>query len=108
MDNRSRWPVETFGMRLCSEGSRNQSGDYACQPRRTPGGTFRRKTHRRGQDVRSLSKGKGTSPSAIRRNGTGLGPFETVTMDFITGLPPSLWRGKVYDAVMVLVDPLTK
>ena len=35
-------------------------------------------------------------------------PFETVTMDFITGLPPSTWNGKVYDTILVIVDVFTK
>ncbi len=29
-------------------------------------------------------------------------------MDFITGLPDSLWRGTVYDAILVIVDRYTK
>ena len=32
------------------------------------------------------------------------GPFEVITMDFITELPPS----KSYDAILVIVDKLTK
>jgi transposase InsO family protein len=36
------------------------------------------------------------------------GPMEWVTLDFITGLPPSKWRGGVYDAVLVLVETFTK
>jgi hypothetical protein len=35
-------------------------------------------------------------------------PFETITLDFVTGLPPSMWRGKVYDAILVIVDAYTK
>jgi transposase InsO family protein len=35
-------------------------------------------------------------------------PFETTSLDFITGLPPSAWRGKVYDAILVIVDMFTK
>ncbi len=35
-------------------------------------------------------------------------PLETITMDFITGLPPSKWRGKVYDAALVIVEAFTK
>jgi hypothetical protein len=35
-------------------------------------------------------------------------PFETITLDFITGLPPSRWHGKVYDAILVIVDAYTK
>ena len=35
-------------------------------------------------------------------------PFETITMDFITGLPPSKWRNQVHDAILVIVDTYTK
>jgi hypothetical protein len=35
-------------------------------------------------------------------------PFETITLDFITGLPPSRWRNQVYDAILVVVDAYTK
>lgn len=35
-------------------------------------------------------------------------PFEIVTLDFIPKLPPSRWMGKVYDTILVMVDPLTK
>jgi hypothetical protein len=36
-------------------------------------------------------------------------PWGTVTMDFITDLPPSLaWNGAVYDSVLVVIDRLTK
>src|SRR2546423_11262874 len=35
-------------------------------------------------------------------------PLEIITMDFITGLPPSKWRGKVYDAILVIVETFTK
>ena len=35
-------------------------------------------------------------------------PFETLSMDFITGLPPSAWRGQVYDTILVIVDVFTK
>ena len=35
-------------------------------------------------------------------------PGEWLSMDFITGMPPSRWNGKVYDAVLVLVDMFTK
>ena len=29
-------------------------------------------------------------------------------MDFVTGLPPSKYRGKIYDAILVVVDRFTK
>jgi hypothetical protein len=29
-------------------------------------------------------------------------------MDFITRLPPARWQGKIYDAVLVIVDLYTK
>lgn len=35
-------------------------------------------------------------------------PFEEITMDFITGLPPSKRGASVYDAILVIVDRLTK
>ena len=35
-------------------------------------------------------------------------PFETVTMDFITGLPVSDWEGRKYDSILAMVCPLTK
>jgi transposase InsO family protein len=35
-------------------------------------------------------------------------PFETITLDFITGLPPSRWRNQVFDSILVIVDPYTK
>ncbi len=35
-------------------------------------------------------------------------PWEEITMDFITGLPPSLRRGNVYDTILVVVDRYTK
>lgn len=35
-------------------------------------------------------------------------PFETISLDFITGLPPSRWRNKVYNAILVVVDLYTK
>jgi hypothetical protein len=35
-------------------------------------------------------------------------PFETISLDFITGLPPSKWRGHVYDSILVVVDTYTK
>ena len=33
--------------------------------------------------------------------------FDTIIVDFIVKLPPSVWRGKVYDSIPV-VDALTK
>jgi hypothetical protein len=36
------------------------------------------------------------------------GPWKEITMDFITGLPNSLWRSIVYDAILVIVDRYTK
>lgn len=35
-------------------------------------------------------------------------PMQWMSVDFITGLPPSRWDGQVYDAVMVAVDLFTK
>lgn len=35
-------------------------------------------------------------------------PFEIVTLDFITDLPLSKWRGETYDSILVIVEPLTK
>ena len=35
-------------------------------------------------------------------------PFEVVTMDFITSLPPSHWHSQVYDAVLVMIDVYCK
>jgi hypothetical protein len=35
-------------------------------------------------------------------------PFEVVMMDFITSLPESKWKGHTYDAILVMVCPLTK
>jgi hypothetical protein len=35
-------------------------------------------------------------------------PFEIVTLDFIPKLPKSKWMGKIYDTILVMVDPLTK
>jgi hypothetical protein len=35
-------------------------------------------------------------------------PWEEVTMDFITELPPSKFAGVVYDAILVVVCRLTK
>ena len=35
-------------------------------------------------------------------------PFDEITMDFITGCPPSGSRGKAYDSILVVVDRLTK
>ncbi|GAB7357799.1 hypothetical protein MBLNU459_g0615t2 [Dothideomycetes sp. NU459] len=36
------------------------------------------------------------------------GPFQELTMDFVTGLPPSKARGSVHDAILVIVDRYTK
>jgi len=36
------------------------------------------------------------------------GPWQEITADFITGLPPSKFRGVVYDAILVVVDRYTK
>jgi hypothetical protein len=35
-------------------------------------------------------------------------PAQWVSMDFITGLPPSSWRGRVFDAILVIVEMFTK
>ncbi len=35
-------------------------------------------------------------------------PWQEITMDFIVGLPPSKFRGKVYDSILVVVDRFTK
>jgi hypothetical protein len=35
-------------------------------------------------------------------------PAEWVSLDFITSLPPLKWRGRVYDAILVVVDLYTK
>ena len=35
-------------------------------------------------------------------------PGQWLSVDFITGLPPSKWEGKVYDTIMVVVDLFTK
>lgn len=35
-------------------------------------------------------------------------PWQEITMDFIVALPPSRFRGKVYDAILVVVDRFTK
>ncbi|SCO20290.1 uncharacterized protein FFB20_15917 [Fusarium fujikuroi] len=35
-------------------------------------------------------------------------PFEEVSMDFVTGLPPVLFEGQQVDAILVIVDRLTK
>ena len=36
------------------------------------------------------------------------GPGEDYSMDFIVDLPPSRWRGEVYDSILVVVDRYTK
>lgn len=35
-------------------------------------------------------------------------PWDEITLDFITGLPPSKFRGRVYDSILVIVDRYTK
>jgi transposase InsO family protein len=35
-------------------------------------------------------------------------PWEEITMDFITDLPPSKWGGQTYDSILVVVDRFTK
>ena len=35
-------------------------------------------------------------------------PMETTSMDFITGLPPCRWEGKVVTAIFVIIDTYTK
>ena len=35
-------------------------------------------------------------------------PWKEITMDFVTGLPPSKRRGVVYDSILVVVDRYTK
>ena len=35
-------------------------------------------------------------------------PIELVSMDFITGLPPSKHGGRVYNAILVVVDAFIK
>ena len=35
-------------------------------------------------------------------------PAELVLMDFITGLPPSKYGGRVYDVILMVVDAFTK
>ena len=35
-------------------------------------------------------------------------PWQWMSVDFITGLPPSKWAGKTYDAIMVVMDLFTK
>ena len=39
---------------------------------------------------------------------TPKGPWQDVTMDFITGLPPSGRKGEAFDAILVVVDRFTK
>lgn len=39
---------------------------------------------------------------------TPQGPMDSITLDFITGLPPSQWINWVYDAILVIVDRYTK
>ena len=35
-------------------------------------------------------------------------PLDWISLDFITGLPSSKWQNNTYDAVLVIVDMLTK
>ncbi len=35
-------------------------------------------------------------------------PWKGISMDFVTGLPPSKYKGVVYDAILVVVDRYTK
>lgn len=35
-------------------------------------------------------------------------PWQEITMDFVVGLPPSKFRGRVYDSILVVVDRFTK
>ena len=35
-------------------------------------------------------------------------PMETTSMDFITGLPPCWWEGKVVTVIFVIIDIYTK
>jgi len=35
-------------------------------------------------------------------------PWQEITMDFITGLPPCEYQGRVYDAILVVMDRYTK
>ena len=44
----------------------------------------------------------------LRPLGIASRPWETMTLDFITGLPPSRWNNQVYDAVLVCVCTYTK
>lgn len=39
---------------------------------------------------------------------TPQGPMNSITLNFITGLPPLRWLGKVYEAILVIVDRYTK
>ncbi len=35
-------------------------------------------------------------------------PWQEISMDFITSLPPSKWRGHTYDSILVIVDRFSK
>ena len=35
-------------------------------------------------------------------------PFAELSMDFITGLPQSIWKGRIVDAILVIVDRFSK
>ena len=41
---------------------------------------------------------------------SGITPFYTVTIDFIIDMPPTrdVYTGKTYNAILVLIDKLTK
>ena len=45
---------------------------------------------------------------AIKVDNHDQGPWKEITMDNITGLPPSKRKGFVYDACLVVVDRHTK
>ena len=34
--------------------------------------------------------------------------MDSITLNFITGLPPSRWLSKVYDAILIIVDHYMK
>ena len=37
-----------------------------------------------------------------------IAPMQEITMDFVTGLPPSRYLNRAYDAILVVVDRYTK
>ena len=51
---------------------------------------------------RQLPQGKLSSLPVLN------GIWQDLTMDFITGLPPSTCKGEVFDAILVVVDCYTK